>query len=166
MAIHCLIEAACMTQKRPAVSASPANASVNPPAPANGIVGASAPLVSERSRLSQRTRLGRVWSAMKSAIDRRISLRPAHAWASSAAISSVTSRDQPSAVLKATIRTGSSHCPSRRSWISFVRLASVSSVSRPDPAENAKMVQHEIDVAVGIFGHDRRGMGHHATLQR
>ena len=43
--------------------------------------------------------------------------------------------------------------------IRFVGLA-------PDPAENAKMVQHEIDVAVGIFGHDRRGMGHHATLQR
>src|SRR6516162_4604680 len=76
------------------------------------------------------------------------------------------SRDQPSAVLKATIRTGSSYCPSSRSCISFVRLASVSSVSRPDPAENPKMVQHEVDVAVGIFGHDQRGMGYHATLQR
>ena len=43
---------------------------------------------------------------MKSAIDGEISSRSAHAWASSAAISSVTSRDQPSAVLKATTQTG------------------------------------------------------------
>jgi len=52
-----------------------------------------------------------MWSAMKSAIDGGISPRSAHAFAShacasSTAISSLTSRDQPSAVLKATIRTG------------------------------------------------------------
>ena len=46
----------------------------------------------------QRTRVALVWSAMKSAIDGGISPRSAHAWASSAAMSSVTSRDQPSAV--------------------------------------------------------------------
>src|SRR5262249_51219212 len=40
--------------------------------------------------------------------------------------------------------------------IRFVGLA-------PDPAENAEMVQYEIDVAVGILGHDRRRRGHHAT---
>ena len=40
---------------------------------------------------------------MKPAIDTGVSPRSAHAWASSAAMSSVTSRDQPSAVLKATM---------------------------------------------------------------
>ena len=54
----------------------------------------------------QRTRLGLVWAAMKSASEEGVSPRSAHAWASSVAISSLTSRDQPSAVLKATIRTG------------------------------------------------------------
>src|SRR5262249_3577566 len=33
----------------------------------------------------------------------------------------------------------------------------------PDPAENAEVVHHEIDVAVGILGYDRWRAGHHAT---
>jgi hypothetical protein len=47
-----------------------------------------------------------------------------------AAVSSVTSRDQPWAVLNATIRIGASYCPSGRSCISVARSASASLVSR------------------------------------
>jgi hypothetical protein len=33
----------------------------------------------------------------------------------------------------------------------------------PDPAENAEMIQHEVNIAIGILGHDRRRTGHHPT---
>ena len=84
--------------------------------------------LSGRLRIAnQRTRLGRAWSAMKPAIDRSISLRSAHA--SSAAILSLTSRDQPSAMLKATMPTGAKYRPSSRLRISIGRLVSATSVS-------------------------------------
>src|SRR6516164_2079119 len=76
---------------------------------------------------NQRTRLGRAWSAMKPAIDGSISPRSAHA--SSAAILSLTSRDQPSAMLKATMRTGAKYRSSSRLRISIGRLVSATSVS-------------------------------------
>src|SRR5262249_12106350 len=69
-------------------------------------------------------------SSRRSCREAGISPRSAQRFRNSLAISSVTSRDQLSAVLKATIRAGSSYCPSSKSWISFVRLASASSVSR------------------------------------
>jgi len=70
-----------------------------------------------------------MWSAMNSAIDGGISPRSADAWASSAAISSLASRDQPSAVLKATMRTGGEYWPSSRWRISVGRSVSVALVS-------------------------------------
>ena len=54
-------------------------------------------------------------------------------------MSSVTSRDQPSAVLKATMRTGDEYWPSSRWRISVARSASASSVSRQErPSRSPK----------------------------
>ena len=48
----------------------------------------------------------------------------------SSAMSTVASRDQPLAVLKATMRTGSSYCPASKSRTSVSRSVSASSASR------------------------------------
>lgn len=69
-------------------------------------------------------------SSRKSCKLESTSLRSAQRWCGSLAISSVTSRDQPRAVLKATMRIGASYYPSSRSLISVARSASKSLVSR------------------------------------
>jgi hypothetical protein len=68
----------------------------------------------------------------------------------------VTSRDQPCAVLNATIRTGSviltveQVSDQRRSvGLRIVRLT-------PSPAERTEIIEHNIDIAIGFFGHNRR----------
>jgi hypothetical protein len=74
---------------------------------------------------------------------------------SSRAMSSVTSRDQRSAVLKATIRSGWEYCPDskfsiRRSSFGICRLGLAP--RHPKPA--SEIVQHKIDFPVWILGHD------------
>ena len=76
---------------------------------------------------------------MKSAIDEGISPRSAHACVNVAAMSSVTSRDQPSAVLKATTQTGDEYWPSSRCRISVGRsvwATLVSGQAKPSLAIN------------------------------
>ena len=93
---------------------------------------------------------------MKSAIDEGISPQSAHACASVAAMPSLTSRDQPSAVLKATMRTGDGYWPSSR-WRIIVRRSvwatSVSGQAKPSLAINetamkrwlANQIENQID---------------------
>jgi hypothetical protein len=94
---------------------------------------------------------------MKSAIDGGVSPRSAHACASSAAILSLTSRDQPSAVLKATMRIGRhilalEQMADQRGAIGSGHVGC--GAGQAEPA--ADVIEHEIDISTEGVGCNRR----------
>jgi hypothetical protein len=79
----------------------------------------------------------------------------------SSATSLDTSRDQPSAVLKATIRTGSEYCPSSRSVIRVFQIGALLIGLAPSPARATEVVEDQINVEVVRQRWSKgRGVGH------
>jgi hypothetical protein len=68
-----------------------------------------------------------------------------------------TSDDQCSAVLKYTTRMGLLYWPASRSRMTASSSVALSSASRQDPAESAKIVHHQVDVVIVTVGSGSEG---------